>query len=461
MKSDVNGRVTNLKSRWVVDGSEQEYSLFAPVVGRANRNVLLAWAAKHRYLIHTVDADNAYLTSKTNTPIYMAQVAHYIDPLRPNYVCRLKKALYGLKTSAFDWNKKLSEDLVDIGLTQSNLDQCVFYEPNVKSMLGGHVDDLVLLMPNDEAMTICKQLLTEKFAFKDNGSITQFLGTEYSYERENGRLYMKQEAKIEKAWNLIRAHPNANKVPVQPKTDLDKESADFDDPAHFRAVVGLINYVALNVRPDVAFAANQFTKCLQKPTEHQYDLLCKLVSYLHATKDHCLVYEDPPTSGDGKIHTFVDAGEHQVMTTGKRVTGLVQTYNQNVVDWITRRQTAATADICHAEVYAINSGLKHGLARKNILDELNLLDGPDDAIIPVYSDNSTAITLMDQSLKSESAFYDLSMMFARESMQRGELLIEKVKGSENPADLLTKFVDHGQFKRLFGMLNIRPMDKRQ
>ena len=138
------------------------------------------------------------------------------------------------------------------------------------------------------------------------------------------------------------------------------------------------------------------------------------------------------------------------------MTGLLQTYNMNVIYWMTRRQTAVTADICHGELYAINSGLRHRLVRKNLLDGLDLLDGPDDKIVPMYSDNRAAITLIDKFLKAKSAFYHPSLLHAMDAIKRGELVMEWVAGKEKRADLLTKFVDHAQFKRFFSMLNIRP-----
>ena len=77
---------------------------------------------------------------------------------------------------------------------------------------------------------------------------------------------------------------------------------------------------------------------------------------------------------------------------------------------------------------------------------------------PVYTDNAAAVTLLDQSLGAKTGFYDLSMLYAQDAMKRGKLVLEKVKDKENPADLLTKFVDHQQFSRLFSMLNIKPFD---
>ena len=154
----------------------------------------------------------------------------------------------------------------------------------------------------------------------------------------------------------------------------------------------------------------------------------------------------------------MNVGEHGIKGTGKRITGVLQTYNLNVINWMTRRQTAVTADICQGELYAINSGLRHGQAKRNLLNELDLLEGPEDTVVTVQCDNRAAIVLTDQSLKNESAFYDPSLLYAMDAIKRGEL-VQWIAGKENPADLLTKFIENAQFRRLFSMLNIRPKTK--
>ena len=44
----------------------------------------------------------------------MNQVAHHVDPFRPHHVCKLKKSLYGLRDSGFNWNQKLTTELIDM-----------------------------------------------------------------------------------------------------------------------------------------------------------------------------------------------------------------------------------------------------------------------------------------------------------------------------------------------------------
>ena len=64
-----------------------------------------------------MDAVSAFLQgSSLADEIYIVQPEGFEDPDEPNKVCRLKKAIYGLKQSSRVWNEKLDEALRSFGL---------------------------------------------------------------------------------------------------------------------------------------------------------------------------------------------------------------------------------------------------------------------------------------------------------------------------------------------------------
>lgn len=54
--------------------------------------------------------------------VYMSQPTGFIDPSRPNFVCKLNKAIYGLKQAPRAWFQRLSTFLVQSGFVQSRAD---------------------------------------------------------------------------------------------------------------------------------------------------------------------------------------------------------------------------------------------------------------------------------------------------------------------------------------------------
>jgi hypothetical protein len=193
---------------------------------------------------------------------------------------------------------------------------------------------------------------------------------------------------------------------------------------------------------------------MKQPKEIHYEQLCKVISYLFATADLAIHYRDHKIN-DQLVHTFADAGEQFLLEErGRHTTGIIAFYNQNPFSWSSRRQTVLTGDICEAELFAINSALRNALIYRNLLQELEIATSEEQLLIPIYNDNQSAIDIGNDGLRKHSKHYNLCLMYVKDYVDSGELHLEKVASAKNYADLLTKFVDHGQFGNLWPALNL-------
>jgi len=93
-------------------------------------------------------------------------------------VCRLLKALYGLKRASRAWYKKLTAVLRSAGMRATEADPCLFF-----GTFGGilvfvlvYVDDLLVAGASDKAVDMCEHVLTGTFTVRDMGVPTHFLG---------------------------------------------------------------------------------------------------------------------------------------------------------------------------------------------------------------------------------------------------------------------------------------------
>lgn len=70
---------------------------FSPVVRHVSIRVLLALIAVLDMKLNQLDVMNAFLHGRLQEEILMSLIDRYVDSIRANYVCLLKKSLYGLK----------------------------------------------------------------------------------------------------------------------------------------------------------------------------------------------------------------------------------------------------------------------------------------------------------------------------------------------------------------------------
>ncbi|KAJ0388839.1 hypothetical protein ATCC90586_010927 [Pythium insidiosum] len=72
---------------------------FAPVAKFTSIRIILSLAAQYKLVLHQMDDKTAFLNGLLDEEIYMKQPEGFVDPKHPDHVCKLKRALYGLKQS--------------------------------------------------------------------------------------------------------------------------------------------------------------------------------------------------------------------------------------------------------------------------------------------------------------------------------------------------------------------------
>ena len=110
------------KARLVAQGHHQiegiDYTdTFAPVVRYDSVRMFLAVSACLRLTIHQMDVNTVFLNSPIDdaVTVYVRQPLQLVDPVHPDYLWRLKGAMYGLKQAPLLWNQHIRTTLTKLG----------------------------------------------------------------------------------------------------------------------------------------------------------------------------------------------------------------------------------------------------------------------------------------------------------------------------------------------------------
>ena len=116
-----DGSIVHLKARLIAKGYSQTYGVdyaktFSPVAKISFVQILISLAANLGWQLFQLDVKNAFLNDDLKEEVYMEQPLGFVAQGESGKVCRLHKAIYGLKQSPRAWFGKFSEVVLKFGL---------------------------------------------------------------------------------------------------------------------------------------------------------------------------------------------------------------------------------------------------------------------------------------------------------------------------------------------------------
>lgn len=140
----------NYKARLVVRGFQQKEivdDIYSPVAKMQTFKILLSYCCQEGLIVEQMDVETAFLNSKVLSEIYVKQPRGYEDGT--DKVCKLEKALYGLRESPRAWYDCFDNFLEKLGFKRSEYDYCLY------TMRNGN-DAIYLIMFVDDLLICCK-----------------------------------------------------------------------------------------------------------------------------------------------------------------------------------------------------------------------------------------------------------------------------------------------------------------
>jgi hypothetical protein len=169
VKQSPEGKIDRYKARLVARGYSQTYGIdydetFAPVAKMNTVRILISCASNFEWPLHQLDVKNAFLHGNLQEEVYMEVPPGMVAAGNGGKVCKLKRALYGLKQSPRAWFDRFRRVVCDMGYGQCNGDHTVFYKhTNQKiTILAVYVDDIIITGDDETEVVRLKGSLFSK-----------------------------------------------------------------------------------------------------------------------------------------------------------------------------------------------------------------------------------------------------------------------------------------------------------
>lgn len=481
------------KARLVAKGCSQrpgeDFSdTYSPVVRSSTIRLMSAVAVENDLEIHQMDFVTAYLNGDLkervfmHVPDYLEEVLHKLSRgetvgtskeknqkaveiaeawLRnlkkyKNPVCRLVKAIYGLRQSGLLWYQKLSHRLQQLGLIPSKQDPCLFINRKGEkiTLVTVYVDDLLIATDDKEQLCHIKKSLAESFEMKDLGRVSRCLGIEFDQDLENGQMSLKQKEYTESVlarFNMQNCKPVVTPLEQQCKLDKPLEpDATIMRKHPYQSLIGALMYLAVSTRPDIAYAVNFLSQFNSNYNTEHWKAAKRVLRYLKGTIDHGLKY----TKSNIQLYAVVDADWGSNLSDRRSYSGFAFIMSSGAISWEARKQRTVALSSTEAELLAITEASKEALYLRRIFEEIRLPKN----CITIFNDSQSAQKLIQSvGYHSRTKHIDVRHQFLQQYRNSGYIKLEYKRTEDMTADVLTKGLGsskHQQHIRELGVAEI-------
>ena len=221
----------------------------------------------------------------------------------------------------------------------------------------------------------------------------------------------------------------------------------------YRSAVVRCNYLAAD-RFEIAFTTKELCRAMANPTELDVKAMNSLVRFLKGLPRMVqrIPFEDrPPTV----IEAFVDSDWAGCRKSRKSTSGGILYLGGVAVRAWSSTQNVIALSSGEAEYYAALKGASSALGFQSMLKDLGVSTS-----ITLYTDSSAARGIIHRAGLGKLRHLETGYLWLQVAVKAKKLLVRKVLGTENPADLLTKHLSAADIWRNIDKLHMSPEEGR-
>lgn len=228
----------------------------------------------------------------------------YTASSKVEVVCKLQRALYGLKQSPRAWFGMFSLAMKKYGFHQSDSDHTLFlkHQRNKVTALIVYVDDMIITGDDTEEITkLKKQLATEEM--KNLGGLKYFLGIEVARSRR-GIFLSQQKYILDLLCEVGMLDCKPADTPIIQNHKLGEYPSEMPtDIGRYQRLVGKLIYLS-HTRPNIAYAVSVVSQFIHQPSKDHMEAVIQILRYLKSSPGKGLLFSK---NNHLRVHGYTNA----------------------------------------------------------------------------------------------------------------------------------------------------------
>jgi hypothetical protein len=166
---------------------------FAPVARLEAIKMFLAYSCHKNFKVYQMDVKSTFLNGYLEEEVYMEKPKGFSLTDNPNYVYKLKKALYWLKQAPRAWYYRLDKFIHDKGFKKGIADSNLYikYEGDDLLVVLVYVDDIIFGCTNNTNVQWFSNSMQMEFEMSMIGELSYFIGLQIN--QISAGLFISQE----------------------------------------------------------------------------------------------------------------------------------------------------------------------------------------------------------------------------------------------------------------------------
>ncbi|KAL3678507.1 hypothetical protein R1sor_021463 [Riccia sorocarpa] len=367
-----------------------------------------------------------------------------VNPPKKGQVCKLIRAIYGLRQSSREWNLLIDNHLLSIGFTKTAADGNVYFQRKDSDfiLLALYVDDTLIASTSLPLLTQVKEQLCGRFMMTDLGPAQHCLSIQIMQDpnrhwiRINQSHYLLQKL-IE--FELIDAKPVS--TPMLPGLKLSKQDSPQSEEEKSRLsefgfpnAIGSVNWATVCTRPDLSFSVGVLSQFMSNPGEKHIAAMKHLFRYIKGTVHYYIEYSY------SKVHRplygYSDADWAGEIDERKSTSGHCFIITGGAVSWSSKRQKTSALSSTEAEYVAMAAAAAEGVWLRQLLEDIQLGDSQPTTI---HCDNMSALALVDTTkFHNRTKHIAIRYNFIKQLASDKKIQFSYIPTQQQSADLFTK-----------------------
>ncbi|CAI7728522.1 unnamed protein product [Closterium sp. NIES-53] len=318
--------------------------------------------------------------------------------------------------------------LLGAGWKKSQVDEALYFKSDAEGemcWLLVYVDDLLAASRSQSMLGELCELLQSVFQLWEISPVEKYLGLQLIRDRPTRRVWLHQEAYVDKVHRHFFDGEQPMRVPRTPLSSDPFSVQTFEDVGwqsrqeeEYRQKVGSLQFAACTTHPDISFSCSKLGSGQNVQSDQHWKELDRCLAYLVGSRDVALEFGGEPESLE--LEGYADAND--------------------AGDKLNRTSTGGY-------VFVLGAG-KEARRLRFLLAEFQLLRSEEPTTL--FVDNSSAITVAGgMGLKGSLKHMERRHMWLQHMVKRRKLQLQYIPTSKQPADYLTKALHFPAFSRCF------------